>query len=54
MKYSTKRFETHVKALSTRFNLQESNILVYAKNNNLSDTMIHRLLDKFHSDAKAI
>jgi len=48
--YSTKRFSTHVQALSLRFNLQESNILVYAKNNNLSDQMIRRLLAQFAKD----
>jgi len=46
------RFTTHIKRLSSKFNLKIENIMYYAKNNNLSQKMTKRLIDKYKNDCE--
>jgi hypothetical protein len=44
MEISRKHFKTNAKKLFSRINIQEENIYVFAKNNNLSKYMTERLV----------
>ena len=43
--YNRKHLSTHIESLSHRVNLEEKNILIYSKNNNLSPKMTERLVN---------
>ena len=40
--------KTHARNILGRVNITEENILVYSKNNSLSDSMTRRLLDAYN------
>ena len=44
--YNRKHLSTHIESLSHRINLEEENILIYSKNNNLSPKMTQRLVNE--------
>lgn len=48
--FSKKRFDTHIRKLSSRFNLKIENIEVYCSNNNVSPAMEKRLRIQWYKD----
>jgi len=47
IEYSKKRFDTHVKRLFNRINIQPENIVYYCLNNKCSPSMTKRLIDSY-------